>query len=251
MLRISLIVAILAGLGAIYLGYDRVGGKIKTITTERDEAATARDASKAAESKAKGEAKKAKDSFESANQDLIQRTETLTAKTAEAAEQRKRADKNLTDFTKAAGDLKEARQQLNVYTSVGLSLEQILKLRDSLNAVSGERDAFVSENKILLKQITYLETELGRYEPKWAKDPKLPPGLKGKVVAYDPKFDFVVLDIGGNNGVMENGQMLVNREGKLVAKVRISKVEPNRCIANIIPDWKYGEIMEGDQVIVQ
>ena len=36
--------------------------------------------------------------------------------------------------------------------------------------------------------------------------------------------------------------------GKLVAKVRISSVQANRSIANVLPDWKFGDVMEGDTV---
>ena len=43
--------------------------------------------------------------------------------------------------------------------------------------------------------------------------------------------------------------MLVNRNSKLVAKVRILKVEKDRCIANVVPGWKLGEIVEGDAAI--
>ena len=71
---------------------------------------------------------------------------------------------------------------------------------------------------------------------------------KGKVVVVDPKWDFVVLDIGANKGVLEDGEMLVSRDGRLVAKVIIRNVEKDRCIANIISGWKLGEIMEGDVV---
>ena len=72
----------------------------------------------------------------------------------------------------------------------------------------------------------------------------------GKVLAVDPKFEFVVLDIGEKEGALENGQMLVNRNGKLVAKIKITdSIQPNRCIANVMPGWKLGDIMEGDQVL--
>ena len=64
-----------------------------------------------------------------------------------------------------------------------------------------------------------------------------------------PKYDFVVLDIGGNQGVLERGVMLVNRGGKLVAKVRIASVTPERSIANILPEWRQSEVIEGDQVL--
>ena len=68
-------------------------------------------------------------------------------------------------------------------------------------------------------------------------------------MAVDPKFDFVVLDIGEDQGVLERGEMMVDRDGKLLGKVRIKSVEKDRCVANILPDWKRGEIMEGDEVL--
>jgi hypothetical protein len=35
----------------------------------------------------------------------------------------------------------------------------------------------------------------------------------------------------------------------LIAKVRISTVETNRSIANVLREWKQSDIMEGDQVL--
>ena len=78
----------------------------------------------------------------------------------------------------------------------------------------------------------------------------LPIALKGKIIAVDPKYEFVVLNIGLDDGVLARGEMLVNRSGKLVAKVRILTAEPHRSVANVLPDWKQGEIMEGDMVLV-
>jgi cell shape-determining protein MreC len=65
----------------------------------------------------------------------------------------------------------------------------------------------------------------------------------------DPKYDFVILDIGAKEGVLPNAKMMVNRDGKLIGKVKITSVEPNRSIANVMPEWKQDEIMEGDQVL--
>jgi hypothetical protein len=48
---------------------------------------------------------------------------------------------------------------------------------------------------------------------------------------------------------LENGVMLVNRNGRLVAKVRIRSLQSDRCIANVLSNWKLGDVMEGDQVI--
>lgn len=69
------------------------------------------------------------------------------------------------------------------------------------------------------------------------------------MVVCDPKWDFVILNVGENQGVLERGDLLVNRDGKLVAKVRVLRVEKDRCIANLVPGWKLGEVAEGDSAI--
>jgi hypothetical protein len=58
----------------------------------------------------------------------------------------------------------------------------------------------------------------------------------------------VVLNIGQDQGVLNNGELLVSRDGKLVAKVVVRSLEKDRSIANIIPGWKLGEVIEGDEV---
>ncbi len=72
--------------------------------------------------------------------------------------------------------------------------------------------------------------------------------LKGKIVAVDPKWDFVVLNIGGDQGVLPDGEMLVSRDGKLVAKVIVRSVQKDRSIANVVPGWQLGDVIEGDEV---
>ena len=105
-----------------------------------------------------------------------------------------------------------------------------------------------AENKVLGRKVTGLQTELARY-----KDPEklvyLPATLKGKILVCDPKWNFVILNVGGDQGVLEYGELLVNRNGKLVAKIKVSSVQKDRCVANIVPGWQIGELIEGDQVI--
>ena len=77
----------------------------------------------------------------------------------------------------------------------------------------------------------------------------LPVGLAGKVLVVDPKWSFVVLNIGEKQGAVRRGVLLVSRNSKLIGKVRISSTQAERSIANIMPGWKLGEIAEGDQVL--
>ena len=105
-----------------------------------------------------------------------------------------------------------------------------------------------TENKLLSTKLRKTENELAVY-----KSPdfhvQLPATLNGKVVVSDPKWNFVVLNVGEEQGILQYGELLVNRNGRLVAKVKVSAVEKNRCVANVIPGWQLGEVMEGDQVI--
>jgi hypothetical protein len=64
----------------------------------------------------------------------------------------------------------------------------------------------------------------------------------------DPKWDFVVLDVGAKNNLPERGILLISRNGTLVAKVRVLNVENDRCVANIMPGWKLNDVLEGDEV---
>jgi len=108
--------------------------------------------------------------------------------------------------------------------------------------------AVVNDEKlVLLHTIGRLTNELAKYvEP--SNVVKLRADLHGKVLAVDPKWDFVVLDIGEDQGVVSAGELLVSRNGKLVAKVIVRSVEKDRSIANIVPGWKLGDMIEGDEV---
>jgi len=65
----------------------------------------------------------------------------------------------------------------------------------------------------------------------------------------DPKWNFVVLNLGQTQGVTPYCTLLVNRNGALVAKVQVTSVQQNQSIANVLPGWQLGEVLEGDSVI--
>jgi hypothetical protein len=60
------------------------------------------------------------------------------------------------------------------------------------------------------------------------------PGIRGTVLAVNQAYNFVVLNLGGRQGVEPNSEMLVLRGGSLIGKIRISSVEPATAIGDII-----------------
>ena len=60
------------------------------------------------------------------------------------------------------------------------------------------------------------------------------PGIRGSVLAVNQAYNFVVLSLGGRQGVEPNSEMLVLRGGSFIGKIRISSVEPATAIGDII-----------------
>jgi len=148
-----------------------------------------------------------------------------------------------------AGELTDAQRDLSAWKALGITVDQVQKSLEDLKKATAANDALKEEKVIMIRNINRLSARLAIYEKDKEIAPDLPVGLKGKVVAVDPKWDFIVLDIGSNQGLVERGEMLVDRAGKLVAKVRVTSVEPNRAIANVLPEWKQADVMEGDEVL--
>ncbi len=82
---------------------------------------------------------------------------------------------------------------------------------------------------------------------------QLQKGLEGRILAVNPAWNFVVLNLGDKNGVLNNAELLVKRGRQLVGKVRITSVEPSTSIADIVDSSvpQGFTIAPGDQVIYQ
>ena len=76
-------------------------------------------------------------------------------------------------------------------------------------------------------------------------------GLEGEVLAYNPGFNFVVISIGDRQGAVANAQMILERGGSQIGKVRITEVEPSTSVADIIPGSlaRGVRVQPGDRVI--
>jgi multidrug efflux pump subunit AcrA (membrane-fusion protein) len=249
LLRISLIVAILAGIGATVLNFVHVRERLVTTMNERD-------TEKSDKEKAQGELKTTQNNLKKTQTELTSTKSALSTaqtnlqiKTETIASLEKRGAELVAQVDKTKAERDAAQQKLTAWDVLGLTVDQVRGVQADLKKTIEEREALTGENKVLFQKKNQLEARLARYEGDVDKVPPLPIGLKGKVVAVDPKYDFVVLDIGGDQGVLERGEMLVNRNGRLIAKVKITTVQPNRSIANVLPAWKHADIMEGDQVL--
>jgi len=248
MLRICLIVVIAAGLGAGALSFFQVKQKMELAMQERNDEKSAKEKEMAAHTKTKANLAKTQKELKSTQEELATTRNDLKSATAKVADLEKNNQNLTTQLEKTKTERDVAQQTLEQWRILGVTPDQVRGLQANLAATEAKAKTFASENKILNGKIVDLNNELAKYEDP-AKIVHLPPGLTGHIVAVDPKYDFVVLDIGKDKGLLERGELLVNRSGRLVGKLKISDVTDHRAIANVLPGWKQSEVMEGDQVL--
>jgi hypothetical protein len=76
-------------------------------------------------------------------------------------------------------------------------------------------------------------------------------GVRGTILAVNRAYNFVVLNLGGRNGVEPYTEMLIVRDGVFIGKIRISSVEPTTAIGDIITSTlaRGVQVQPGDIVI--
>lgn len=119
-----------------------------------------------------------------------------------------------------------------------------------LPKVKSELSTIKEENKILLDAVNKAQ---GLYEI--TINPNMvamqPSGIRGRVVGVDPKWRFVILNIGSSHGVRHGGELSVTRGGRFIGRLKVSSVESAHSIANMMDDYDADEdgVQEGDEVV--
>ena len=248
MLRLCLIIAVVAAIGTLALSQLKVAEKIKGLDSELTDTKQRLTTSQTSEATAKKNARAEKEAADKASKELEGTKAELETAGARAEQQQKRADDLEVNLNKTTKERNESQAELAEFKAFGKTPQEIrgvLAENKKLVAERGEVDGKILEQG---RKIVELRKRVLMYEPELAEI-RPPTNLKGRVIAVDPKYEFVVLDVGEKQGLPERAELLVNRSGKLVAKLRVLSVDENRAIANVLPDWKQAEIMEGDTVV--
>lgn len=249
LLRISLVVAILAGIAVGVLNFVMVKKNLDTVIGQRN------DQHSQLLTTTENLHKTTKE-LEKTTADLTRTKETLVATeqerdkaVAEAAAQQKKAADLAAKLSTTTTERDDAQAQLASYKATGYTPPQILGFDKQFKDLRETIETANVENKVLSRKVSKLQNKLDELtNPGW-RPPALPAELRGKVLVCDPKWDFVLVDVGEDQGVVEKGEMLVSRNGKLVAKLSVRSVDKKTSIANVLPGWKLGEVMEGDQIL--
>lgn len=246
--RISLIVAIIAGLAVAVLNFWKVKEKVTDLQTNLQTETAAHKKFQGLYTTTKRDLDKTVAELKQTKATLEATTEDRDAQAKKADEQTKLAEQLRKDLDSTLAQRNAAQDQLAAFEAAGLTPKQVTTLRDDLKALQKTLAGAQAESRVLAQNNETLKDQLDRFlHPE--RHVMLPAALTGKVLVVDPKFNFVLLNIGENQHAKEYGEMLVNRNGKLVAKVIIRSMQKDRSIANVMPGWEVGQVMEGDQAI--
>ena len=248
MLKSCLILVIVLAIAALGTGHLKVKEKIDRLNTDLEAAERAEQQARAAQAIAENKAKELEAEKEKLEGNLAEVQSLLDDQTRIAQQQRTRAEELESDLRNTTIERNEAQQKLAQWNALGIDIQAAQSMKNDLVAAREEILAGKAERTILLRQIEQIKYDLSKYEGPDI-EVVMREGLKGSVVAVDDEWDFVVVSVGEKDGARQSGKLMVSREGKLVGKVQITSLDESQSIANILPNWKQGDIQVGDTVL--
>ena len=248
--RVLLISSILIGFVSAYFGYQtkeravvlqdtlkttktslaQTTTKLKTTEKELDGTKTTLEETKGTLKQREDELGTIKGQLDTAKSDLAKAQTDVEGKDKELADAKAKLDEamkaggaNPGELAQKIKDLQDAKNKAEIELAESKQIAEALKAQaDQLQASADAKDTVI----------------------KGYKDNTVRQGLSGKVVAYNPGWNFVVLNIGDKAGLKSGVPMLVLRGGNMVGKLKVTSVEPNTAIADVLP----GTIARGDSV---
>jgi predicted RNase H-like nuclease (RuvC/YqgF family) len=108
------------------------------------------------------------------------------------------------------------------------------ELQAQLEDARKQLDSAESEKALLAEKMQPTAESRGLQEAVKRREPAFRGSIRGRVLAVNQAYNFVVLNLGQRNGVEANTEMMVLRGGNLIGKIRISSVEPATAIGDIV-----------------
>jgi hypothetical protein len=114
---------------------------------------------------------------------------------------------------------------------------RLILVEDELRDTQDKLFTLEQENSDLMAQLGIGQTKA------------LPRGLTGRVIVVNKDWNFVVIDLGTDQGLVSDAEMLIHRDERLIGKVTITGISRAMAIAELKPDWLQDEVKEGDFVV--
>ena len=168
-------------------------------------------------------------------------TTAMEAKTTELAVKTKEFD----DYKIATGG---KPPEGGVNPAMDLLRQEVEKAKAEAAESRALVDSLTAKKKEIEDKMASLEQYKRSREMNIAKQ-----GLTGRILAVNGGYNFVVLSIGDKQGSVTGATLLVLRGGEPIAKARVTSVETNNSIADILPASvrKGVTVQPGDTVVFE
>jgi len=184
--------------------------------------------------------------------------ENLTEQKAKNQELSLQADKLSKDLESTKSALESTNSKLKVTAEQLQAFEESLKgkkpdeLFQEINDLSEKVKVAESEQKMLAaarekseSELKKLKDQLEMTKPGGAKSVS----LSGRILAVNPTWNFVILDLGKNDMVVEGLTMVIYRGEKMIGRIKTVTVDAQTSVADILSDTPARAIEVGDQVV--
>jgi len=184
--------------------------------------------------------------------------ENLTEQKAKNQELSLQADKLSKDLESTKSALESTNSKLKVTAEQLQAFEESLKgkkpdeLFQEINDLSEKAKVAESEQKMLAaarekseSELKKLKDQLEMTKPGGAKSVS----LSGRILAVNPTWNFVILDLGKNDMVVEGLTMVIYRGEKMIGRIKTVTVDAQTSVADILSDTPARAIEVGDQVV--
>ena len=153
--------------------------------------------------------------------------------------------------------LEDARTQIVQLNETIRGKDQELEEKSNLIAgLEDEKATLTAQIASLQDQVaqleedkSVLETQLEKCDKELHKEITMKPGTTGKIVYANKEWNFVVIDIGSNQGVQATAEMIIHRDDNMIGKIKISAVRDDVSIAEVMTDYQKDTVKEGDDVL--
>ncbi|HEY1122998.1 MAG TPA: hypothetical protein VGE67_15405 [Haloferula sp.] len=261
MKAIFYVLALLVTGGAAFFSYDSMGKfkvqqEQKLATIDANKAKTkegdAKDADLQKEATALEEATKKKDELDAS-------IETLKGKERSSVAKAKEVEATLATQKETFGRLEQIRAKADeILKGAGVTLEElpneVVKIEEDKKAKAkslAETQALVEAAQ---KAVEGNQAEIVRLsERDSTRDSRIRRNaMESVVTAVNEEWGFVVIGAGSNTGFTPQTKLLVKRDGRLIAEVQPSAIEPSQTIAEIDKETVApgARIQPGDRVIL-
>ncbi|HEV3409900.1 MAG TPA: hypothetical protein VG095_06385 [Chthoniobacterales bacterium] len=124
-------------------------------------------------------------------------------------------------------------------------------LQTQLEETRRQLDNAEREKQLLAEKIRSVDRGEAPAEARRVRPTAPRPNVRGTVLAVNQAYNFVVLNLGGRQGLEPNREMLVLRGGTLIGRIRVSSVEPATAIGDIVTSSlpRGVQVQPGDTVI--